>query len=260
MAFHDGVVGGRSVGVPGTLRMLEMAHRAHGKMPWAALFQPAIVLAEKVSSQPAAAHPAVERKYLRKDPVAAAYFYDASGKPWPVGHVLKNPELAAGCAALPPRAAPPLRRSIGPGHRRQGAQSPEQPGQLALADLAGYQPKKREALCHDYRAREHDYRLCGFPPPSSGAIAIGQILGILNQTQAATLPLDQGLPSHQWLHLYTEASRLAFADRALYVADPTLYSPGRQLDEPAGPCLPGRTRCADWRAKHESGPARHPGP
>ena len=102
---------------------------------------------------------------------------------------------------------------------------PSNPGQLSLADLAGYQAKKREALCHDYRAREHDYRLCGFPPPSSGAIAIGQILGILNQTQAATLPLDQGLPSHQWLHLYTEASRLAFADRALYVADPDFVQP-----------------------------------
>ena len=227
MAFHDGVVGGRSVGVPGTLRMLEMAHRAHGKMPWATLFQPAIVLAEKGFKVSPRLHTLLSNeKYLPKDPVAAAYFYDASGKPWPVGHVLKNPELAAvlrniaaqGSAAL---YEGPLAQAIVDKVRKH----PSNPGQLSLADLAGYQAKKREALCHDYRAREHDYRLCGFPPPSSGAIAIGQILGILNQTQAATLPLDQGLPSHQWLHLYTEASRLAFADRALYVADPDFVQP-----------------------------------
>ena len=227
MAFHDGVVGGRSVGVPGTLRMLEMAHRAHGKMPWAALFQPAIVLAKSGFKVSPRLHTLLaNEKYLSKDPVAAAYFYDASGKPWPVGHVLKNPELAAvlhniatdGSRAL---HEGPLAQAIVDKVRKH----PSNPGQLSLADLAGYQAKKREALCHDYRARAHDYRLCGFPPPSSGALAIGQILGILNQTQAATLPLDQGLPSHQWLHLYTEASRLAFADRALYVADPDFVQP-----------------------------------
>ncbi|MCO5109596.1 MAG: gamma-glutamyltransferase family protein [Burkholderiaceae bacterium] len=227
MAFHDGVVGGRSVGVPGTLRMLEMAHRAHGKMPWAALFQPAIVLAEKGFKVSPRLHTLLSNeKHLRKDPVAAAYFYDASGKPWPVGHVLKNPELAAVLRSIAAQGSAalyegPLAQAIVNKVRNH----PNNPGRLALADLAGYQPKKREALCHDYRAREHDYRLCGFPPPSSGALAIGQILGILNQTQAATLPLDQGLPSHQWLHLYTEASRLAFADRALYVADPDFVQP-----------------------------------
>ncbi len=227
MAFHDGVVGGRSVGVPGTLRMLEMAHRAHGKMPWAALFQPAIVLAKNGFKVSPRLHTLLtNEKYLAKDPVAAAYFYDTSGKPWPVGHVLKNPELAAvlhNIATEGSRALHegPLAQAIVDKVRKH----PTNPGQLALADMAGYQAKKREALCHDYRAREHDYRLCGFPPPSSGALAIGQILGILNQTQAATLPLDQGLPSHQWLHLYTEASRLAFADRALYVADPDFVQP-----------------------------------
>ena len=227
MAFHDGVVGGRSVGVPGTLRMLEMAHRTHGKMPWAALFQPAIVLAKNGFKVSPRLHTLLaNEKYLSKDPVAAAYFYDASGKPWPVGHVLKNPELAAvlhniateGSRAL--HEGPLAQAIVDKVHKH-----PSNPGQLSLADLAGYQPKKREALCHDYRARAHDYLLCGFPPPSSGALAIGQILGILNQTQAATLPLDQGLPSHQWLHLYTEASRLAFADRALYVADPDFVQP-----------------------------------
>ena len=104
---------------------------------------------------------------------------------------------------------------------------PSNPGRLSLADLAAYQPKKRAALCHDYAARGKDWRLCGFPPPSSGAIAVGQILGILAQTPAANLPLQDGLPSAEWLHLYTEAARLAFADRGQYVADPDfVQAPG----------------------------------
>jgi gamma-glutamyltranspeptidase/glutathione hydrolase len=95
------VVGGRSVGVPGAVRMLEMAHRQHGKLAWAELFKPAITLADggfKVSARLNAS--LTNEKYLAKDPVAAAYFYDPAGKPWPVGHVLKNPELAAVLRAI----------------------------------------------------------------------------------------------------------------------------------------------------------------
>ena len=227
LAFHDGVVGGRSVGVPGTVRMLEMAHRQHGRLPWAALFQPAIQLAEggfKVSARLNTL--LANEKFLAKDPVAAAYFYDAAGKPWPVGHVLKNPELAAVLRQIATEGS----RALHEGPVAQAIvdkvqKHPTNPGKLSMADLAGYQPKKREALCTDYRARAQDYRLCGFPPPSSGAIAVGQILGILNHTNAARLPLQDGLPSADWLHLYTEASRLAFADRALYVADPDFVQP-----------------------------------
>ena len=227
LAFHDGVVGGRSVGVPGAVRMLELAHRQHGKLPWAALFEPAIQLAEggfKVSARLNTL--LANEKFLSKDPVAAAYFYDAAGKPWPVGHVLKNPELAAVLRQIAAEGSRAL-------HEGPVAQAivdkvqthPTNPGSLSLADLAGYQPRQREALCTDYRARAQAYRLCGFPPPSSGAIAVGQILGILNHTNAANLPLQNGLPSADWLHLYTEASRLAFADRALYVADPDFVQP-----------------------------------
>ena len=227
LAFHDGVVGGRSVGVPGTVRMLEMAHRQHGKLPWAVLFQPAIQLAEsgfKVS--PRLNTLLANEKFLAKDPVAAAYFYDAAGKPWPVGHVLKNPELAAVLRQIATEGS----RALHEGPVAQAIvdkvqKHPTNPGRLSLADLAGYQPRQRDALCVDYRARAQDYRLCGFPPPSSGAIAVGQILGILNQTHAASLPLQDGLPSAEWLHLYTEAARLAFADRALYVADPDFVQP-----------------------------------
>ncbi len=227
LAFHDGVVGGRSVGVPGTVRMLEMAHRQHGKLPWAALFQPAIALAETGFKVSPRLHTLVTNdRFLAKDPVAAAYFYDPAGKPWPVGHVLKNPELAAVLRQIAAEGS----RALHEGPVAQAIvdkvqKHPTNPGQLSLADLAGYQPRQREALCMDYRARAQDFRLCGFPPPSSGAIAVGQILGILNHTHAASLPLQDGLPSAEWLHLYTEAARLAFADRALYVADPDFVQP-----------------------------------
>ncbi|MBA4114218.1 MAG: gamma-glutamyltransferase [Verminephrobacter sp.] len=227
LAFHDGVVGGRSVGVPGTVRMLEMAHRQHGRLPWAALFQPAIQLAEGGFKVSARLHTLLaNEKFLAKDPVAAAYFYDAAGKPWPVGHLLKNPELAAVLRQIATEGSRALHEgSVAQAIVDKVRQHPTNPGRLSLADLASYQPRKREALCTDYRARAQDYRLCGFPPPSSGAIAVGQILGILNHTNAASLPLQDGLPSAEWLHLYTEAARLAFADRALYVADPDFVQP-----------------------------------
>lgn len=222
LPFAEAVVGGRSVGVPGNLRMLEMAHKQYGKLPWAQLFQPAIVLAEtgfKVS--PRLNTLAKGDAHLKKDPVAAAYFYKADGEPRDVGSVLRNPELAA----VLRRVAAEGSRAFYQGEVAQAIvdkvqRHPTNPGKLTAADLAGYQPKKRAALCHDYRSHGRDYRICGFPPPSSGAIAVGQILGILNNTPAAGMQLQNGLPTADWLHLYTEAARLAFADRGQYVADP----------------------------------------
>lgn len=229
MAFIDGVVGGRSVGVPGTVRMLELAHRQHGRLPWASLFQPAITLAGQGFKVSPRLHTLLRADpHLRQDPAAAAYFYDAKGQPWPVGHVLKNPELARvlhdiaahGSSAL---LEGPVAQAIVDKVRSH----PTNPGLISLADLAGYQPRQREALCFDHEVPPAKvYRLCGFPPPSSGAIAIGQILGLLQQTPAAALPPGaDGLPTADWLHLYTEAARLAFADRAQYLADPDFVAP-----------------------------------
>jgi gamma-glutamyltranspeptidase / glutathione hydrolase len=234
LAFTEAQVGGRSVGVPGTVRMLEMAHKQHGKLPWSTVFQPAIALAEggfKVS--PRLNTLLAAEKNLKNDPVAAAYFYDATGAAWPVGHVLKNPAYAAVLRQIAAKGAKAL-------HEGDIAQSivnkvrnhPTNAGQLSLQDLANYAPKKREPLCFDYKVDPETYQICGMPPPSSGAIAIGQILGILNNTPAPHLPLDSAtIPtaaeflSPEWLHLYLEASRLAFADRAQYVADPDFVAP-----------------------------------
>ena len=227
MAFYDAVVGGRSVGVPGTVRMLEMAHQQHGKLPWAKLFEPAITLAEggfKVSARLNSL--LTTEQHLRKDPVAAAYFYQAGGAPLPVGHNLRNPGYADVLRQIAARGSKALLEGdIAQAVVDKVRNHPTNPGQLTLADLAGYKAVKRAPICSDYRANNHDFRVCGFPPPSSGAIAVGQILGLLANTNAATLPLQDGLPGADWLHLYTEASRLAFADRAQYLGDPAFVQP-----------------------------------
>ncbi|WOP16714.1 gamma-glutamyltransferase family protein [Ottowia sp. SB7-C50] len=230
MAFHDGVVGGRSVGVPGTVRMLEQAHKVHGRLPWTELLQPAILLAEQgFQVSPRLNTLLKNEQHLKKDPVAAAFFYDAAGNPWPVGHVLKNPEYAAVLKGIAARGASALLEGpVAQAIVDKVTKHPTNPGQMTLADLAGYQPKRRAPLCFDYPVAPaaRTYEICGFPPPSSGAIAIGQILGILARTPAAQMkPGADGLPTADWLHYYTDAARLAFADRAQYVADPDFVQP-----------------------------------
>jgi gamma-glutamyltranspeptidase/glutathione hydrolase len=222
LPFHEAVVGGRSVGVPGTVKMLELAHREHGRLPWAALFQPAIRLAEEGFRVSPRLNTLLQADaHLRKDPAARAYFFGPDGEPLAVGTRLRNPAYAAVLRRIAREGASAL-------YQGEVAQAivakvqghPANPGRMTLADLAAYQAKKRPPICHEHRARGHAWRVCGFPPPSSGAIAVGQILGILEHTNAASLPLAGGLPSPDWLHLYTEAARLAFADRGQYVGDP----------------------------------------
>lgn len=265
MAFHDAVVGGRSVGVPGTVRMLEMAHAQHGRLRWAALFEPAIRLAETGFPVSPRLHAMLQADaHLRKDPTAAAFFYQPDGTPWPVGHRLKNPELAE----VLRRLARDGSRALHEGEIAQAIVAkvqghPGNPGRMTLADLAGYHAKAREAICHDHTAGSRRWKICGFPPPSSGAIAVGQILGLMARTGAAQEPLatDTGLPSADWLHTYMEASRLAFADRAQYLGDPDFVpAPGgdwRSLLDPA--YLDARARLIHAQ-RAPTAPAGVPGP
>lgn len=237
MAFHDAVVGGRSVGTPGAVRMLELAHQEHGKLPWASLLEPAIRLAEQGFKVSTRLHTLLSNeKFLPNDPTARAYFYGADGQPLPVGTVLKNPEYAQVLRAIAKQGSKALHEgAVAQAIVQKVRSHPTNPGVLSVQDLANYQPKKRAALCHDWSLPataqgmpQRGYKVCGFPPPSSGAIAVGQILGILGNTPGATMALGpDGLPTADWLHFYTEASRLAFADRALYVADPDfVQAPG----------------------------------
>ncbi len=229
MAMRQATVGGRSVGAPGVLPMLALAHRQHGKLPWAQLFAPAIALAtDGFAISPRMATLLAAETDLKTDPVAARYFYDASGQPWPAGHILRNPELAA----VLQRIAAEGPNTLTKGAVAQAIASKVQghasnPGGLTTTDLAAYQPIERVPLCMAYRVAQtppRNYRLCGMPPPSSGMLAMGQILGTLAHTPAGTLALEVEQPGAPWLHLYTESARLAFADRAQFVGDPQFVS------------------------------------
>jgi len=222
LLFPQAVVGGRSVGTPGTLRVLEMVHQQHGKLPWAALFESAIALAENGFKVSPRLHQLLSADpYLKNDPTARAYFYQANGAAHAPGYLLKNPPLAALLRKIANQGSNAFYQGEVAKAIVDKVQSHStNPGTLSLTDLESYKAIKRQPLCQDYAANQRDFRICGFPPPSSGAITVGQILGILRHTTAPDLSRENGLPSAQWLHLYTEASRLAFADRAQYIADP----------------------------------------
>ena len=217
LSFYDGVVGGRSIGVPGSLRMLEAAHKQHGKLPWKSLFFAAIKLADNgFIVSPRLATLLQSEQYLKNDPTARDYFYDRDGKPWPAGHLLKNPQLAqvlrdvaAGGADVFYRGR--IARDIVA--KVQG--HPINPGRLTTDDMAGYQAKTRTPICTDIKT----FTVCGMPPPSSGGIAIAQLLGILARTDIAAAVPTEGVPAAEAIHLFSEAGRLVFADRARYVAD-----------------------------------------
>ena len=229
LLFSQAVVGGRSVGTPGTLRVLEMVHQQHGKLPWAALFESAIALAENGFKVSPRLHQLLSADpYLKNDPTAQAYFYKANGAAHAPGYLLKNPPLAALLRKIANQGSNAFYQGEVAKAIVDKVQSHStNPGTLSLTDLESYKAIKRQPLCQDYAANQRDFRICGFPPPSSGAITVGQILGILSHTTAPDLSRENGLPSTQWLHLYTEASRLAFADRAQYIADPDfIEAPG----------------------------------
>jgi gamma-glutamyltranspeptidase/glutathione hydrolase len=213
LGFMAAVVGGRAVGVPGTVRLLEEAHRRWGKLPWAAAFAPAITLAEAgFPVSPRLNGLLAREEALRQDPTARAYFYNEAGLPWPVGHLLRNPAFGETLRAIAGQGAGAfyggaIARDIVAavtGH-------PTNPGDMTLADLAGYRVVEREPVCGRYRV----YAICGMGPPSSGGIAVQQMLTLLERFDLARLG-----PGPEAAHWIAEAGRLAFADRNLYVADP----------------------------------------
>lgn len=228
MSRREGIVGGRSTGAPGVLRMLALAHRQHGKLPWKTLFQPALRLCEQGFAVSPRLHSLLaEDAYIRKDPTARAYFYAPDGKPWPVGHILKNPALARTLHEIADGGADVFYT----GHIARDIEAkvkshPTNPGLLSAADIAAYQPKLREPVCSDYRA----YTVCGMPPPSSGGIAVAQMLGMFETRNMAALAPTNGIPGTDAVHLFTEVGRLAYADRDRYAADTDFVPlPGRGI-------------------------------
>ncbi len=224
MPFREAVVGGRAVGTPGLLAMLELAHRRYGVLPWARLMQPARRLCTdgfRVGTRLATLLRGRGAAGLRADPEAANYFFDTAGNPLQAGTILKNPRLAETLEAIASQGAAAFYRGPVAREIAEAVQlHPGNPGLLDERDLARYEAKERPALCFDYR----DYRICGMPPPSSGALAVGQVLRMLEARQLSDYPpveREFGLePAPHAVHLISEGLRLAFADRAHYVADP----------------------------------------
>ncbi|MGQ7249421.1 gamma-glutamyltransferase [Halomonas sp. V046] len=224
--FMTAVESGRSVGVPGTVRMLEMAHDSHGKLPWKALFEPAITLAtEGFEISPRLHQSIAATPSLADDEIAGAFYFNADGEALAAGETLKNPALAAVLTRIAEQGSSAL-------HTGQIAEDlvarvrhhPDMPGVLSLEDMAGYAAVERDPLCTPWR----QWEVCGFPPPSSGHLTLMQILGMMAARPAIETPVKDGVPTVEWLHPFLEASRLAFADRGRYIGD------GDFVDAPGG--------------------------
>ena len=213
LPFHDAVLGGRSVGVPGALRMLEAAHKAHGKLPWADLLVTAIQLSAQgfPVSPRLAATIAWDAERLKRHPSTRGYFLRPDGTPLPAGATLANPALAETLRAIATDGGNALHRGPIAAEIATTVRADANPGLMTTDDLAAYQPKQRKPVCGTYRGN----RICGMGPPSSGGITVLQILGLLEHFNLAALDPD-GADAAM---LIAEAGRLAYADRARYLAD-----------------------------------------
>ena len=210
LKFWDAVIGGRSVGAPGLLAMLELAHRSHGRLAWARLFARAIELAETgFAVSPRLNELIGSSRGLDTFPAARAYFLTADGAPRPAGARLANPALAETLRIIAAEGVAPFYRGAIAADIVAAARGAG--GLLARDDLAGYRARVREPVCRPYR----EWRVCGFGPPSSGGVTTLEILGILESFDLAALAPGSAAA----VHLISEASRLAYADRARYLAD-----------------------------------------
>jgi len=213
LSHSDAVPGGRSVGVPGTLRAMALAHQRGGKLPWAALFAPAIRLARDGFVVSPRLNNALNSYARHVDPAVRAIYAGADGKPLAAGATARNPDQAA----LLERVA-----KLGPDSFYVGPQAQKlvdtvnnatrNPSKMTPGDLASYTAKERPVLCGSYRK----HRICSMGPPSSGGIAVLMILKQLERFDMAKLGKDSPVA---W-HLFAESSRLAYADRDMYLGDP----------------------------------------
>jgi gamma-glutamyltranspeptidase/glutathione hydrolase len=245
LARMEVVVSGRSVGVPGVLRMLELAHRRHGRIAWAKLFEPAIRLAEQGFPMSPRLHRLLELEtHLRNVPAARTLFYGSDGRPRPVGAPVVNTAYAATLRAIAQFGADAFYTGAIAEDIVRAVNTQPKPGDLALEDLTRYRALEREPVCAAYRGR----RICSMGPPGGG-VSVLQILGILERTD-----FDRAAPnSGHAVHLFAEAGRLAYADRARYLADPDfVLQPVAGLLAPA--YLEARARLVGARAMGRAEP------
>lgn len=213
MPFYEAALGGRAVGVPGLPRLLAELHARHGRLPWASLFAPAILLAEEGFPVSPRLHALVAADpHLLRDPGARALFFDPAGQPLAVGAHLVNPALAATLRVLARDGVAPFYEGSMAVELAAAAQAEPNAGKLSLDDLRAYRAVPRQPLCAPYRA----WRVCGMPPPSAGGGTLLAMLGILERFPLPHLAPGSAFP----LHLFAEAGRLAYADRDAWYGDP----------------------------------------
>lgn len=220
--WWDAVVGGRSVGVPGTLKLLEHVHSQHGRQPWKELLLPAIVNAEvgfQISPRLSASIEGAQKRKLDLFESTRQYFFNEDGTAKAAGTYLKNPEFATALREIADNGSAPFYEGRIAEDIVAAVQTEINPGELTLDDMKNYSVVEREPVCVPYRA----YSVCGMGPPTSGGLTMGQILTIL---EPHDLP-SMGPSAESW-HLYIEAAKLAYADRGLYMADSDF------VDMPAG--------------------------
>ena len=238
LRFLEAVIGGRSVGVPGTVALLAATHKAHGRLKWSELFQPAITLAEQgfVVSPRLASAIATTEGPMGNDH-ARQYFARADGQPLRAGDTLRNPAYARTLRMLATQGPDAFYRGdIARDVVATANGAASNPGDLTLDDLANYRVKVRTPVCGAYRS----YRVCGMPLPSSGGSTVLQMLAMLEPYD-----LEAMGPASFWsAHFIAEAGRLAYADRGAFMADPDFVAPPAGLLDRE---LPARTRRADSR-------------
>jgi len=226
---------GRSVGTPGAIRMLELAHKDYGSLAWKDLFQSGIQLATDgftISGRLADAI-AGTKEQLKTDPEASSYFLNADGTVKTLGTLIKNPAYASTLTALASTGANalhtgPIAENIVKKIKLTSGGSPSfaiTPGLTEMSDLAAYQAKKRDPVCTTYRT----YWICGMGAPSSGGMTVASSLGVLENFNLANykptaMDTNGGKPNVMGVHLVTEAERLAYSDRNKYMADTDFVS------------------------------------
>ncbi|GAA0302798.1 gamma-glutamyltransferase [Sphingomonas oligophenolica] len=212
LSHFAAVPGGRSVGVPGSLRLMALAHRRYGRLPWSKLFQPAIRLARDGFTVSQRLHNGLANGGGHIDAAARAHFFGADGTPVATGTLLKSPEQAALLERIARRG--PDAFYVGPTARKLVTTvntAARNPSKMTTGDLARYAAKERAPICGTYRV----YRICGMGPPSSGGVAVLTILKQLERFDMTKLGKDSPVA---W-HLFAESERLAYADRDMYLGD-----------------------------------------
>jgi gamma-glutamyltranspeptidase/glutathione hydrolase len=227
LPYAEAVRSGLSPGVPGTVAMLYRAHKDHGVLPWKTLFEPAIMLARNGFRVSPRLHEMLQAdEALRDDSIAGELYYNDNGDALPVGTLLKNPALGQLLQEIADRGPDAFYTGSAAESITNRIQSHPVPGVMTVSDIERYPAREFEVepMCNVWRV----YRICGFPPPASGHLAIMQMLGIMEYLDLEGSAFHNDLPTAEWLHLYLESAKLAYADRALYVADPLF------VEAPAG--------------------------